>query len=411
MHRARAISKILSSVIFSILLFSACSSLPKKYIEQQNLTPDERVIFNRKVFDSAWNKVNSFYYDQTFNGKDWVKLGEKYRDEAISAADPDKLYVVINKMFSELEVSHLVAVRTARKDITDSSKKEGAIGIITSVIQDKIYIFTVIPDSPAAKAGVQKGWLVVGRDGVKFPDLKNSNLHTIAGETVTFDFLDENEHPCSLSMIPVKRDKIQFVEAHELNNGLLYVRITEFNRQSVKFLHKKLQEYGATRGLILDLRSNRGGSLHSCKVAVGHFFPDNVSMGTFITRSGKENDKDSMEFLTLNYDKPMVILVNSESGSAAEILSHILQFHHRAAVVGQKTAGAVLVARKLRLPDGGEIMIPISDYIGLNGQRLEGAGVIPDKVVSVVTPYDLREGKDRELEAALEMLNNEMYDK
>ena len=56
-------------------------------------------------------------------------------------------------------------------------------------------------------------------------------------------------------------------------------------------------------------------------------------------------------------------------------------------------------------------MIPISDYIGLNGQRLEGVGVIPDKVVSVVTPYDLREGKDRELEAALEILNNEMYDK
>ena len=408
MHKARAISKILSSVIFSILLFSTCSSLPKKYIEQQKLTPDERVIFNRKVFDSAWNKVNSFYYDQTFNGKDWVKLGEKYRDEAISAADPDKLYVVINKMFAELEVSHLVARRTARKDITDSSKKEGMIGIMIDALQDKICILKVMQDSPAAKAGVQKGWLVVGRDGVKFPDLKNSDLHTIAGETVTFDFLDENDHPRSLAIIPVRRDKNKFVDARELNNGIQYVMITEFNGQSVKFLRKKLQEYGATRALILDLRSNPGGSLSACKKAVGHFFPDNVEMGTFVKRKGSEKEEESIDFFTLNYYKPMVILVNSRSGSAAEIFSHILQFHHRATVIGQKTAGAVLAALISGLPDGGEIMIPVSDYIGLNGQRLEGAGVVPDVNVPQATLAEIREGKDRDIEAALEILNGEL---
>ena len=408
MNRARAILKNLFLVIIFIHLFGACSGLPKTYLEQQRLTPDDRIIFNKTVFDSAWKKVNRLYYDQTFKGKDWVKLGDKYRNEAISAADADRLYEVINKMLSELDVSHLVAVRTARKDITDSSKKEGAIGIVIDVLQDKIYIKAVIPDSPAAKAGVMKGWMVSGRNGIEFPDLKNSDLHTIAGEAVTFDFIDQNNQPRSLRIIPVKRDKIRFVEAHELDNGLLYLRMLSFDRRSVKFLRKELKEYTNARGLILDLRSNPGGRLFSCKVAVGQFFPDNIEMGTFIYRGGREKEDDSVDFLTLSYDKPMVILVNSKSGSAAEIFSHILQFHHRATIIGQKTACAVLAAWKLRLPDGGEIMIPISDYIGLNGKRLEGAGVIPDKVVPVATPYDLREGKDREMEAALEILNEKL---
>jgi carboxyl-terminal processing protease len=407
MHKA--IFKILSSLIFFTLLFSACSSLPKSYLEQQQLMPDERANFNKKVFDSAWKKVEIIYYDRTFNGKDWVELGDKYRNEAISAADPDQLYEVINKMLAELESSHLIAIRKARKDITDRSKKDGMIGISINAVQDKLCIMWVMPDSPAAKAGVQRGWLVVGRDGVKFPDLKHADFHTIAGEPVTFDFIDENDHPRSLSIIPVRRIKDKFEEAHELNNGILYVRMAEFESQSVKFLYKKLQEYSTAKGLILDLRSNPGGRISQCKKAIGHFFTGNVEMGNFITRRGSEIDKESKDFFTLNYDKPMVILVSSRSGSAAEIFSHVLQFHHRARVIGQKTAGAVLAAVKLSLPDGGEIMIPGMDYTGLDGKRLEGTGVIPDINVPEATVAEIREGKDRDIETALQILNGELY--
>ncbi len=406
MHKT--VLKINIILLFFVLLFSACSTLPKTYLAQQQLTPDERIVFNKKVFDSAWNKVNWFYYDKTFNGKDWKALGAKYRDEAAAAPDADKLYEVINKMLAELEVSHLAAMRTAREDITDSSKKEGVIGIMIGAVQDKIYISSVIPDGPAAKAGVKKGWLVTGRNGIPFSDLEDANLKTVAGEAVTFDFLDLNDRPVSLSIIPAKRSIVKFVEAHELDNGVLYIRLAGFDRKSVKLLRKKLKEYSEAPGLVLDLRSNPGGKLRACKIAVGHFFPDNVELGTFIHRSGKEKENDSIDFLTLNYDRPMVILVNSRSGSASEIFSHILQYHHRAKVVGQKTAGAVLAAFELGLPDGGKIVVPVSDYIGLNGKRLEGTGVIPDKVVSVMTLYDIREGKDRELEAALEILKKDL---
>ena len=162
-------------------------------------------------------------------------------------------------------------------------------------------------------------------------------------------------------MIPVRQDKIQFVEARELDNGFLYLRLDKFDRRSVKLLCEKLKEHISTRGVILDLRTNPGGSLFYSRVAVGHFFPDAVDMGTLVTRKGKEKGEESVDFFTLDFDKPMVVLTSPRSGSAAEIFSHILQFHHRAAIIGQKTAGAVLAARKFRLPDGGEIIIPVSD--------------------------------------------------
>lgn len=404
MRKFSVILKNLFLLLVFIFLFSACSTLPKTYLKQQQLTPEERVVFNQKVFDAAWMKVNKKYFDPTFNGKDWVKLGDKYRDQAVSAADTDQLYEEINKMFSELEVSHLTAIRTARKDITDRSKKDGAIGIILSVVEEKIIISAVIPDSPAAKAGVQKGWLLVGRNGMKFPDLKNSKLRTIAGEAVTFDFIDQNDHPHSLRIIPLRRKNIKFLEARELNNGYLYLRLLQFDGQSVNLLRKKLIEYNYTRGIVIDLRNNPGGNLFFSRVAIGHFFPDTVEMGTFVTRRGREKGEKSVDFLTLNYDKPMVILINSSSGSAAEIFSHILQFHHRATIIGQKTAGAVLAARTYKLPDGGEIKIPVSDYIGLNGERLEGTGVVPDREVPVETLDEIRAGKDRDIVIALEIL-------
>lgn len=407
MHRARAIFKILSSVIIFIILSSACSGLPKIYIEQKQLTPDERAVFNEKVFDTAWNKVNRFYYDKTFNGKDWKKLGDKYRAEAISAADTDQLYSVINKLLGELGVSHLVAARTARKDIVSSREKKGMIGITLGFLDDKAYIASVFPNSPASKAGVQKGWLVAGRDGKKYSQGNNEIFYTIAGEPVTFDFLDQYDRLHSLRMIPVMRDKIQFVEARELDSGFLYLRLDKFDRRSVKLLREILKEHASTRGVILDLRTNPGGSLFYSRVAVGQFFPDPVDMGTLITRKGREKGEESIDFFTLDFDKPIAILISPRTGSGAEIFTHILQFYHRATVIGQKTAGAVLASRKYRLPDGGEITIPVSDYIGLNGERLEGVGVTPDIKVPAETLAEIRAGKDRDLEIALKILNGE----
>jgi len=97
------------------------------------------------------------------------------------------------------------------------------------------------------------------------------------------------------------------------------------------------------------------------------------------------------------------VLVGSASGSAAEIFSAVLQDHERATVVGRRTAGAVLASWFYRLPDGGELQLSREDYIAPQGRRIEGVGVEPDVVVPR-TLNDLRAGRDRDLDVALEIL-------
>lgn len=405
MYKLKVISKTLIFLSAFIFLFSACSSLPKTYLEQQQLTADDRLVFNQKVYDYAWVKVNNKYFDPDFNGKDWVALGNKYSDEAVSATNTDQLYEVINKLLAELEVSHLNASRTVRKDMTSKSKKKGLIGIIPGFLEDTIYVSAVFPNSPAAKAGVQKGWLMVGRNGIKYKKGDKDAFNSIVGETVTYDFLDRFDHLHSLKMIPVKEKKLELIEACLLDNGILYLRLDRFENRSIELLRDRLKEYSKVKGLVLDLRTNPGGGLIHAQLAVGHFFPEAVEMGTFVTRKGKEKAKKSIDFFSLNFDKPMVIMISSRSGSGAELFSHILQFHQRATVIGQKTAGAMLGARKYKLPDSGEMVIPVLNYIGLNGKRLEGVGVVPDKEVPLATLDEIRACKDKDLEVALEMIH------
>ena len=80
-----------------------------------------------------------------------------------------------------------------------------------------------------------------------------------------------------------------------------------------------------------------------------------------------------------------------------------MQFHHRAIVVGRRTAGAVIVAREYPLPDGGRLQVATEDYRGLDGKRLEGNGVKPDVEVELKLA-DVRAGRDRDLDAALQVL-------
>jgi carboxyl-terminal processing protease len=101
-----------------------------------------------------------------------------------------------------------------------------------------------------------------------------------------------------------------------------------------------------------------------------------------------------------------VVLVDTATGSAAEIFAAVLQDHGRATIVGRRTAGAVLASWFYRLPDGGELQLSREDYIAPKGRRIEAAGVQPDIVVPRLLA-DVRAGRDRDLESALRVLRGE----
>ena len=138
-------------------------------------------------------------------------------------------------------------------------------------------------------------------------------------------------------------------------------------------------------------------------ISVGEFFDRAVDCGTFVSRSGSRNVKNSWQIGSANYRGQVAILVDGATGSAAEIFSAVLQDHGRATVIGRRTAGAVLASWFHRLPGGGELQLSREDYLAPKGRRIEANGVEPDIVVSR-TLADVRAGRDPDLEKAIAVL-------
>ena len=384
-----------------LLALAGCATAPTEYHAPAVLGAADRTAHNVAVFDRAWSLVDEHYFDPKFRGVDWAALKVKYRPEVAAAADEDALYRVLNRMNGELKESHLAA-STPRRVHERATERQAAVGLRWQMLDGRRVVADLVPGSPAAAAGVRLGWIVVARNGSPIRDGEPYVPHV--GQLVTYGFLDEHDEPRTLTLEPVLVDFVRR-EARVLPDGVLCLRFDEFDRGSLSWLSDHLKTRPAPRAVILDLRANPGGNALAMSVAVAEFFDRRVPEGRLVLRNGAARIANSFSWLSARYGGRVVLLTGHQTGSAAEIFTHVLQYHHRATVVGQPTARAVIYSRVWSLPGGGEIQVPIIDYIGLDGQRLEGRGVTPDVVTPPLTLADLRTGHDPDLAAALSLLH------
>ena len=392
----------LLACLTGLVFLAGCATAPTEYHEPPALGPAERTAHNLAVFDRAWTLVNEKYFDPKFRGVDWPAQRLHFRPEAAAAPNEDALYRVLNRMNATLKESHLSAL-PPRRAHEFSTEHRAAVGFRWLVLEGKRVVVEVVPGGPAAAAGVQPGWIVTSRNGqsIKEGDTYVPRL----GQLVTYGFLDDRDQPRTLAFDP---QLIGFVrrEARVLSGGFLHLRFDEFDRESLSWLSERLKTKPAPPGVIIDLRVNLGGNALALSVAVGEFFEKRVAEGHLIKRNGAEREENSFSWLSARYPGRVVVLTSSLTGSAAEIFSHVLQHHGRARIVGQRTAGAVIYSRDWPLPGGGRLQVPFIDYVGLDGQRLEGRGVTPDVQTPPPTLADLRAGRDPALEAALNLLQD-----
>jgi len=382
------------------LAVGGCVTAPTEYREPPPLSAASRQALNKRVFDRAWSLVNRHYFDPKFRGIDWAAARDRYRPQAVTAANETALYRVLNRMCGELRESHLAAL-SPRRAHEWNTEHRAAVGIRWQLAEGKRIVSDVLPGSPADEAGVKVGWIALSRNGT--PLREGDPFVTHVGEPVNYTFLDEHDQPQTRTMSP-RLLTFDREEAKELSGGWWYLRFDRFSVGSISWLSRELKAHAAAPGVVVDLRQNGGGSAFALSLAIAEFFPRRVADGKMVQRSGTIEETESLAWRSARYRGEVVLLVGRSSASAAEIFSHVLQYHHRAKIVGQPTAGAVIYARNFRLPDGGSIQIPVTDYVGLDGQRLEGRGVKPDVVVPPPTLADLRSGRDVGLERATRAL-------
>jgi carboxyl-terminal processing protease len=347
------------------------------------------------AFWQTWDLVHEQYVDQPVNDQVLMRgaikgMLDALGDKHTSYMDPDQ-YIQANQQLN-------------------GESYEG-IGAWVDVKGEYLSIISPMPGSPAEKAGLRPGDVVIGVDG--------EDMTGIDGELVRQKIIGPNGTTVVLTIrrksveqpfdVTVQRAKITVptVEKKTLEGNIAYVRLYTFGDKTAEDLRAALKDLLAEKpaGLILDLRYNGGGYLETAIDVSSEFISDGVIMyeeygdgkrRTFEAKGGG-----------LATDIPMVVLVNEGSASASEIVAGAIQDRGRGKLVGVTTYGKGSVQIFTPLMDNqGAVRITIARWLTPNGQTINQKGLTPDVEV-VITDNDANNNRDTQLEKAVELLKNQ----
>lgn len=280
------------------------------------------------------------------------------------------------------------------------------IGTVIDLIDNKMIILKTIPGSPAEKANLQTGDVIQKINGQDLSTMKISEVLDLirgpAGTTVNL-LIVRNTQNIEVSLI---RAKIVFSSiSGKMINGIAYISITEFTETSPADFTTTLNNLNkqSPKGYVLDLRNNPGGYLDSAIQMLGHFVENGITVVS--TRAA---DGTTREFQTGGTaemkGKPLVILADEGSASAAEIMAGALQDLKLGKLVGTKTYGKGSVQEITSYTDDSLLKISIAHWLTPKGRDINGVGLTPDVQVDLDQKL-LLTGTDNQLQKALEIVS------
>lgn len=284
------------------------------------------------------------------------------------------------------------------------------IGVEVNSTGDYPVIVSVFPDSPAARAGIKQGDVILKVDGTDIHGMSSDQAGNLirgqAGTSVVLT-IDRGGADQDLSVLrePIS---IPSVRSTALEGGVLYIRIYSFGDSTAADFDKALRDgLPAATGVVMDLRDDGGGFIDAAQNVVSQF----VSSGEVFELRDHAGHVDRRDVLGSPPDpsKPLVVLVNANSASASEIVAGSLEKHGRAKLVGTVTFGKGSVQQDFPLPDGSDLHITIRHWFLPDGSSVEQKGLTPDDPVTLASPSDMYDAskpdqghaKDAQLNAAL----------
>ena len=272
----------------------------------------------------------------------------------------------------------------------DEAMRLGSAGLGISLkrLGRHVVIGQIAPDSPADDAGLQPGTRLIAIDGDPVSGKRlaelNAELTGMAGETIEITVRDGRHPPHALHLILARLPE-QTVSGG-MDSHLAMIGIAGFGGdtavQFASLLEGLMSAEPAPRGVVIDLRGNRGGLLRQAALTADTLLPQ----GTIIQTIGRDPAADKIwraEGADLAQGLPVVVLVDGQTASAAEAFAAALADNDRAVIVGSATLGKGLVQSLTTLPDGGELFVTWSRMIAPLGWPLQGLGVLPQVCTSL----------------------------
>ncbi len=343
-----------------------------------------------RAFTEVYSKIKSDYVEDV----DDKKLLEDAITGMLAGLDPHSSYLD-PQGFKEVRIG--------------TEGQFGGLGIEVTMENGFVKVVSPIEDTPAARAGVKPGDLIVRLDDTAVKGLTLSEAVKLMrgkpGSVITLTVVREGEAK------PLKIDitraiiKIQSVKSRILEPGYGYLRITQFQAntaQNLKTALRKLETENEDKlkGMVLDLRNNPGGVLNAA-VAVSDAF---LNDGLIVYTEGRVSDS-KLKFSATSSEAlkgaPLVVLVNGGSASASEIVAGALQDHGRAIIMGTKTFGKGSVQTIMPMSNGAALKLTTARYYTPSGKSIQATGIEPDIITEDAKVTKNGQGEGRLKEADL----------
>ncbi len=326
-----------------------------------------------RTFTEIFAKIKNDYVEPTED----AELLENAIRGMLAGLDPHSAYLVPED-YKELQAG--------------TSGEFGGLGIEVGMEDGFVKVIAPIDDTPAERAGVQAGDLIIRLNETPVKGMSLSDAVKLMrgrpGTDIVLTIVREGkEKPLDIT---ITRDviKVTSVKTRVLEDGYGYLRITQFQSRTGDSLRRAVSKLkkdngGSLKGAILDLRNNPGGVL-SAAVSVSDAF---IKKGTIVYTEGRL-DEAKLKFTAKPTDilngAPLVVLVNGGSASASEIVAGALQDHNRAVVMGTQTFGKGSVQTILPMENGSALKLTTARYFTPSGSSIQAMGITPDIVLDDV---------------------------
>ena len=346
------------------------------------------LVFNICLFEQnlarAENRQETYKQLNLF-GDVFQRVQEQYVEEV---TDKKLIESAISGMLQSLDPHSSYLSPESYKDMQVKTKgKFGGLGIEITMEDGVVKVVSPIDETPAANAGMKSGDLIIGINGESIRGLSIndavSQLRGPVGSKVVITVVRDKKDPFEIEII---RDVIKIRSVrHNIIKNIGYVRLTTFSDTTTSGLEKSVDEIKKElgkkfQGLILDLRNNPGGLLNQ-SISVTDSF---LNQGEIVSTQGRKDDDTSRIFAKkgdIIDGKPMIVLINSGSASASEIVAGALKDHSRAIIVGTRSFGKGSVQSIIPLAGNGAMRLTTARYYTPSGISIQAKGIEPDIIV------------------------------
>lgn len=367
----------------------------------------------KQVFREVWGQFGLNFYDSKMHGVDWEKLYDKYEPYTKYCYDEESLSNIVDEMIGEVNASHTgFSPKTYDKSFYYQSGFLGAEFDLTKRLNRGIK-FRRLFDGTSLKDyyKLEAGDLLLAVNDQKITDKTdiNSLFFNTQGRKIKLKVKKGKDDPFEIwveGLSAMQKYDLEYqdwvnrrkeIVTEKSDNKIAYLHIRGMNMTAYsKFLEEFWNDNIKKDGFIIDVRGNGGGNISEELVDAIRKKPISISS---YRGWGDKKFKTPSKF----FDKPIVVLIDEDSFSDAEVFPHLIQEQKLGTIIGMPTSGSVIGTFDIDLFDGSSLRLPRSGWWTLSGTNMEGNGAQPDIRVEL-TPEDRILDNDRQLDTAIEYL-------